>query len=181
MKTAAVLSALALFAVATSLRAEEPGPYRYVGVDYARLTYGSDGYRDANPTALIGRFGVYEQTHWGVEARVGFSAGGDDLVTRDGTETGVDIDLNRMYGLYGVVRWPVSRLDLYAVAGMTHLSLQARNGARQKDSDDSGISGGAGVTLHLTRQLELRAEYVSLYREADVTVTAAAVGAAWKF
>ena len=144
MKKILLVITLALFYSSISYAASEGDTYG--GLQYALVTYDEDGVDEAEPTALVGRYGQFVNDNISVEGRFGFGLQ-DDTVNVLGID--VDVEVDTFFGVYGVFHASSnSDTSFYGVLGFTKGEVTASAGGISVSEDDSGLSYGFGVDFN---------------------------------
>ncbi len=142
----------------------------YVGIQYALTTYSEDGYPDANPEALVMRFGGYISPTTSVELRYGVGLGEDSLVIED---TDVTLKIDSLLGLYIVKHFALDDVaNLYGLMGITKVKLVGEIPAADVVLTDSdrNLSYGLGMSFD-----NVNIEFVQ-YLAEDLNVSAMSLG-----
>ena len=154
----------------------------YVGAQYAMFTYSESGIPDFDPTGLIIRGGYFFNKHFSLEGRLGFGIGDDQ---QDVFGFPVKVEIDNMFGIYGVGHLPVSeRVDLYGVIGYSQGEATATvvgiPGATASD-DDSDLSFGVGADFLITDKFSLNIEYMSYLSKSEFDTDALSLGVNFYF
>ncbi len=146
----------------------------YGGLQYALVTYDEDGFDEAEPTALVGRYGQFVNDSVSIEGRIGFGLSDDSV---DVGAFDIDIEVNHLFGIYGVFHANSnSDTSVYGVLGFTQGELEGSAMGISVSEDDSGLSYGFGVNIK-----SFNIEYMSYIDEDDYDVTAISLGFATQF
>ena len=145
------------------------------GGQIAPLTLSEDGASDAEPSALIGRVGTFVGNQLAVEGR--FGVGFDD-----DTVDGVDVEIDRLVGVYGSGHIPMGGTSsLYAVLGYSDVKASFSGPDGSTTDSESGFSYGFGADIGITRAIALNVEFMRYIDRSDVDVEALAVGLHYRF
>lgn len=113
---------------------------------------------DADPTALRFRAGVNFNENLALEGVVALGLQDDELGS-----TGVDVELDGLYGVYVVGTIPLDRtFALFAKAGYVVLEYKADGFGVSGETDDSGLSAGIGIRMAVDRNVAFALEYTLL-------------------
>ena len=94
------------------------------------------------------------------------------------TEGFAEVEIDDFLGLYIKPMLPISdAVTLYGLLGVAETTVDTNFG----DEDDDDISYGLGVSAKLQHNLDLFAEYVSLYDDDDVEINGFNLGATLRF
>ena len=172
MKIAFVVVAL-LVGYSSSLWAAGQGE-KYGGLQYALVTYDEEGLDDVEPTALVGKLGVFVNDNVAIEGRIGFGLQ-DDTVDIGPFE--VDFEVDSLLGIYGVLYSSMeSDTAFYGVLGYTQGELEGSAFGVTVSEDESGLSYGFGVNFGA-----FNLEYMSYLDEDDFEATAISLGFVTRF
>ena len=153
----------------------------YAGIGFGYTTIEVDNFEEANPSAVVGRFGYYFLNNIAVEGRAGFGLN-DDTIQVSGFETDVEID--SMVGAYALAHLPIGRdASIYGLVGFTRGEATATFqtlGVSQSD-DETDVSFGIGGDFGLTPTTSINVEYAQYLHDSDYDVTAASIGVMFKF
>ena len=146
---------------------------RYVGFQYSLVTYDEDG-DEAEPTALVARYGQFLNDWFAIEGRIGFGLEDDAL------EVGsldIDVELENIIGLYGVIHTgSISIASLYGIVGYTQIDLEGSAHGISIDENANGLSYGLGVNIG-----SLSIEYMNYVEDHYYDVTAISLGYIYRF
>ena len=163
MKKILLVITFAFFYSSISLAASEGDTYG--GLQYGLVTYSEDGFPDAEPTALVGRYGKFVKDNVAVEGRFGIGL-------QDDTVLGIDVEVDTFFGVYGVFHVSSnSDTSLYGVLGFTKGEVTASVPGFSFSQDDSGLSYGFGVDIN-----SFNIEYMLYLDETDYDVSAISFG-----
>ena len=163
MKNKMLVITLALFYSSISFAASEGDSYG--GFQYGLVTYSENGFPDAEPTALVGRYGTFVNDNVAVEGRFGFGL-------QDDTVFGIDVEVDTFFGIYGVFHASSnSDTSFYGVLGFTKGELTFSVPGFSISEDDSGLSYGFGVDIN-----SFNIEYMLYMDETDFDVSAISFG-----
>jgi len=145
----------------------------YVGIQYSQLNYDDEDFpEEAEPTALIGRYGYFFNDNFSVESRLGFGLG-DDTLDFGGD---VDIEVEKIYGMYGLYHLRNNDVSFYGVLGLSKGELTSKGFGISESDDESGLSYGIGVDIK-----SFSIEYM-MYLDEDMFETSAiAMGYVYEF
>lgn len=151
----------------------------YVGLQYAELTASLDSGEEASPQIAVARFGKQNTDYIAFEARVATN------IDSDSTTVGgvsVDVELDRLVGLYGVLRYPFfDTASVYGVVGATHGKMTARAMGDSVSGDDEDFSYGVGFDLRFARHYSVNIEYMNYLEEKGIEVTSMGLGLNYLF
>ncbi|MCW8827899.1 MAG: porin family protein [Gammaproteobacteria bacterium] len=151
----------------------------YVGIQYAELTASLNSDDEANPQVAVARFGKQNTDYLAFEARIATNID-TDSTTIAGVST--DFELDRLAGLYGVLRYPFAdTASVYGVLGATHGKITKRVPGDSVSGDDEDISYGLGFDLSFAHNYSVNIEYMSYLDEKDIELTSLAVGLNYRF
>ena len=146
---------------------------RYVGFQYSLITYDEDG-DEAEPTALIARYGHFLNNWFAIEGRIGFGLEDDTL------EVGsldIDVEVENLFGVYGVFQTGnISIVSLYAIIGYTQIDLEGSANGISADENANGLSYGLGVNIG-----PLSIEYMDYIEDDYYDVSAISLGYIYRF
>ncbi len=146
---------------------------RYFGFQYSLVTYDEDG-DEAEPTALIARYGQFLNNWFAIEGRIGFGLEDDSL------EVGsldIDVKVEHIIGLYGVFHTgSISIASLYGIVGYTQIDLEGSAHGITIDENANGLSYGLGVNIG-----SLSIEYMDYIEDDYYDVTAISLGYIFRF
>lgn len=171
MKKSALIMFLVFCHSSFSLAASEGKTY--VGIQYSQLNYDDEDFpEEAKPTALIGRYGYFFNDHFSAESRLGFGLGDDTL------DFGVDVDIevDNIYGIYGLYHLGNNDVSFYGVLGLSKGELTGKGSAISESDDESGLSYGIGVHIN-----SFNIEYMMYLDEDAFKVSAIALGYVHEF
>ena len=167
MKKILSIIVLACFFSPSSYAAAEGDSY--FGLQYALVTYDEDGFPDAQPTALVLRYGQFVNNSISVEGRLGIGLQDD---TVNFLNTDVDIEVDSVFGVYGLFHAGSSdNVALYGVLGFTKGKLTASIPGDSISESDSGLSFGVGVDIQ-----SFNIEYMLYLDEDFYSVSALSLG-----
>lgn len=175
-----VLSVAPTMAMAASL----DDSIMYVGFQFADVTLDVDDLSDdAEPTAAIGRFGYFMTEQVAIEGRLGMDLSEDTVGFDDsGFTSDVDVDLDRLQGLYAVGYLPLVRqASLYGLVGYTDARATITGRGVAESESDSGLSYGVGGEFRPTERIGLNIEYTQYLDESDFELSAVSVGMRFDF
>ncbi len=145
------------------------------GGQVAAFSIDQDNGSDAQPTAVIGRVGTFVGNQLAIEGRFGLGAGDD-------TVDGVEVDIDRLVGVYGSGHIPVGgRSSLYGILGYTDLKATFTGTDFEETDSESGLSYGFGADIGITRYLALNVEYMRYLDKSDAEAEALSVGMHYRF
>jgi len=144
----------------------------YLGADLGFASIDSNaGTADLMDAKLRGGAFVYEDL-LSLEGRIGLGINDDRL------DAGADVEINHLYGVYGVAHYPVlDSADVYGLLGYSGLEA----GVAGVDETYSGVSYGAGATVDVIENIEGYAEFTRYFDDQDVTVDSLSIGAKYNF
>jgi len=146
---------------------------RYVGFQYSLVTYDEDG-DEAEPTALIARYGQFLNDWFAIEGRIGFGLEDDTL------EVGsldIDLEVENIIGVYGFFQTgSISIVSLYGIIGYTRIELEGSAHGVEIDENANGLSYGLGVNIG-----PLSIEYMDYIEDHYYDVTAISLGYVYRF
>ena len=151
----------------------------YIGLQYAELTASLDSGEEASPQVAVARFGKENTDYIAFEARLATN------IDSDSTTVGgvsVNVELDRLVGLYGVLRYPFfETASVYGVLGATHGKMTARAMGDSVYGDDEDFSYGAGLDLRFARHYSVNVEYMNYLEEKGVEITSVGLGLNYRF
>src|SRR5690606_611748 len=156
----------------------------YGGLNYALLNYSDEGISaDAEPTALVGKLGYFMLDQIAVEGRLGLGTTDDTVTVHNfGTPVQVDVEVDRMFGLYLVGHLPLGeQASLYALVGFTDIKATFSAGGFSTSGSDSGFTYGFGADLYASPQFAINAEYTQYLDETGYELSAISLGAKLHF
>lgn len=172
-KLLAKLSAVSVLVLAASMTQALEQPY--LGVDYIQSTYEYASGDDASPTMAQLRFGADMTKYLGMEARTAFGIDDDKV-----SGANYNINITGVYTLGVVGRLPFGKhASLYAYAGYSYAQMTAEStdpGFPDIETNDDGLSYGAGVVFPISRQYLLEADYTSYFDNEKYTFSGVSVG-----
>jgi len=146
---------------------------RYVGFQYSLVTYDEDG-DEAEPTALIARYGQFLNDWFAIEGRIGFGLEDD---TMEVGSLDIDVEVENIIGVYGVFQTGnISVVSLYAIVGYTQIDLEGSANGIEADENASGLSYGLGVNIG-----SFSIEYMDYIEDHYYDVTAISLGYIYRF
>ena len=127
MKSIIYIALINLFGL-SSLHAAYPNT-PYLAVQYALVKYDESGFDEAEPQALVGRFGYVLSKNFSIEGRVGTGVQDDDV---SGNGVDIDIDVEQIVGAYVIYHSNAFReSQLYAIVGYSEIELEAERKAKR--------------------------------------------------
>ena len=172
MKHILLVITLAFFYSSPSIAASKGESYG--GLQYALVTYDEDGFDEVEPTALVGRYGHFVSDYVAIEGRIGFGLQDD---TVDAGAFDIDIEVDSLYGVYGVFHTSSSSdTNFYGVLGFTRGELEGSAFGLTVSEDDSGLSYGFGVNIKW-----FNIEYMHYLDDDDWDATAISLGFTTEF
>jgi outer membrane immunogenic protein len=149
----------------------------YWGVGYSWIDYSEDAWNDeASLGALTGRLG-YQYSDM-ISGEVRYSRG-----VRDDSFSGVQVDLDHMYGIYGKVNL-LTDVDFspYAILGYTQGEATGfLAGAASASQKEHGVSYGVGVDLCRDQPVCMQVEYMSYVDKDNFQASGMLVGLKVRF
>jgi len=144
MKALVIAASAAVLALAVPAMAQAQDHQVYGSIGYANVSVDP-----ISLGALQGRLGVNFNDHFGVEGEAAFGISDDDIL-------GIPVELSSEFGLFGVVRLPVSEnVDIFARGGWASANFDV--GGTEFDQD--GGAYGAGVQVFFNESNGVRADY----------------------
>ena len=142
------------------------GGETYGGVQYSIVEIDLDGIGDVEPTALVGKLGVFVNDNIALEGRFGIGLQDDDIF-------GIDVDVERIIGFYGVFHANTGGdATVYGVLGFTEAEAELSIPGDSVTEDESDVSYGFGVNIG-----SINIEYmIYIDDEDDVDATAISIG-----
>jgi opacity protein-like surface antigen len=171
------LTAAAMMAASTATLAMDEGDV-YAGGGYHAGDITTEDGTNSEPSMLMARVGRYiVQDNFALEARFGTGLESDGL----GPESSVDID--RIYGGYGVFHLPVAeRTSLYALAGFSSIEIDVtESDGSSARIDETDLSYGIGADVALTKKLYGYAEFVRYHDEDRFDLEGLSAGVLYQF
>ncbi len=155
-----------LAVLATPLHAAQGDTYGVV--QFAMADVDTD-LGDADPTALVGRFGKFMTDNVSVEGRFGIGLSDDET---EFLGIDVDIDIETVFGVYLLGHAsPSGGNSFYGLIGITRGEIEA-SALGESDSDsETDLSFGLGVNIG-----RFNIEFVNYIDEDDVEATAISLG-----
>ena len=154
----------------------------YGGIQYGLGTYSEDGFDDANPNALVGRYGKFVNDNFAIEGRIGFGVGDDSV--NDPTVGDIAIEIDSLLGVYGVGHVAINdSSSVYGLLGFSRgeLTATATDFGISISDDDTGLSFGVGSNIGLSDTLALNIEYTQYLSESTYDFTAIGLGVVFSF
>jgi opacity protein-like surface antigen len=168
-----------LIVAAAGASAEKLTEGFYLGGGYTAATYSESGFPDADLGALFIRGGYQINDYVASEIRIGDGVE-DDTVHVFGES--VKVKAKEFYGIYLKAGIPTDvGLYPYAIAGGTHLKMEASVPGYSTSDSDSDISYGLGVDYWFNKSLSAGLEYMKLYDKDSTEVTGVTLGLNYKF
>ena len=165
--------------VSTNLLAASAGD-QYAGIQYTSLDLSDSSGDSVSPAAIIGRYGAYINENFSVEGRLGIGAG-DDTVDI-GAPFDVSVELDTLYGVYGVGHMPINASSsVYGVFGFTQAEATASGGGLSDTVDDSGMSYGVGADIGISDTIALNLEFMQYMNKSDFDLTGISAGVTFSF
>ena len=154
----------------------------YGGVGYSASEVSVDS-EDFDVGALYGRIGSQINENFSAEFRVGIGVA-DDSVDFTGGEATLEID--KFFGGYVRGTLPLNEvIKPYVILGYTDIEVELEVdtivGSGSDSDSDGDLSYGAGLDFHVDPNLILNLEYMNMYDDDDVEITALSFGIAAKF
>ena len=142
----------------------------YMGVQYALGKYSKEGTsQKADPSVLLGRYGMNLHNNFSIEGRLGIGIAGDTLVF-SGLE--VDVEVDYMVGVYALGHMNIAKgSSVYGLVGFTQAELTASTFGVSATDDDSGVSFGVGANLGA-----FNIEYIQYLNESEYEFSALSFG-----
>jgi len=163
-KNFCAVSIAAVF-LATSAIAQAANNF-YVGANLTRITDDGDEAPAIYPLALGVKGGLEITPNFALEARYA-SGVKEDSTMLSGVK--VDLEVDKIYGVYAKGVIPLGRVSPYVLIGYSHgqetASVKAY-GLSQSDSD-SGVSYGIGIDIPITESVSVSAEWARLLKGED--------------
>lgn len=108
----------------------------YGGLQYPIVTYDEEGFDEAEPTALVGKFGQFMTENIALEGRIGFGLQDDEV---DVGSFDIDVEVDSLLGIYGVFHSSSeSESSFYGVIGYTRGELEGSAFGITISEDESG-------------------------------------------
>lgn len=127
------------------------------------------GLGDADPIALIGRFGKFTTDNVSLEGRFGIGIQDDET---DFLGIDVDIDIETVIGVYVLVHsTPSAGNSIYGIVGITRGELEASALGESESDDETDVSFGIGANFG-----SFNVEFINYIDEDDVEATALSLG-----
>ncbi|XKH61075.1 porin family protein [Halomonas sediminis] len=153
----------------------------YAGLQYAKINYEDVYGGETEPSAVIGRVGHFANNYFAIEVRAGMGLDDDD-VEWNGYRTDVTVELDYLYGVYGVGHLPLTdMLSVYALIGYTGAEATAELYSMSESDTDSDFSYGLGGQVQFNPIVSGTIEYVSYLDKSEFEVTALSAGLNFKF
>jgi len=171
MKKTALIVSLVFYCSSFSLGASKGE--KYFGIQYSQLNHNNEDFpEEAKPTALIGRYGYFFNDNFSVESRLGFGLGDDTL------DFGVDVDIevDNIYGIYGLYHFRNDDVSFYGVLGLSKGELTSKGPSISESDNESGLSYGIGVDIK-----SFNIEYMMYLDEDTFETSAIAIGYVYEF
>ena len=164
--------------VSTNLLAASEGD-QYAGIQYTNLDLSDSSGDSVSPSAIVGRFGVYINESVSVEGRLGIGAGDDTI---DAGPFDIAIELDTLYGVYGVGHMPINEsASVYGVIGFTQAEATASAMGFSESFDDSGLSYGIGADIGISDTVALNLEFMQYMSKSDFDLTGVSAGVTFSF
>jgi outer membrane immunogenic protein len=142
----------------------------YGGLQYAFVNIDLGGIGDVDPTALVGKLGYFFNDNIAIEGRLGTGLQDDDIL-------GVDVEINSLFGVYGVFQTSSSsETTFYGVLGYTDVEAEFSGPGGSAEGDESSFSFGFGANIK-----GFNIEYMSYIDEDDTEATAVSIGYVIRF
>ncbi len=138
----------------------------YLGVHLSQVAYEDEDFaEEANPTALTGRYGYFFRDDFAAESRLGFGLGDDTA------GPGVDVEVDKIYGIYALYHLRQNNLSFYGVLGLSRGDLTINQSGTSDSEDESSLSYGFGVEIK-----SLSFEYMMYLDQGALEVSAISLG-----
>ncbi|WP_101757998.1 porin family protein [Oceanicoccus sp. KOV_DT_Chl] len=176
MKLNLILAALLFTSIATTANAEGG----YGGFAIQGTNYEADGVSDdADVNAIFLKYGRRINNTFSVEGRLGYGVS-DGSVEVLGVD--VDIELDKFAGIYTTARLTTdSAFKPYAIIGATYVESSASVVGVTIEGDETGLSYGAGVELHIHQDAVINLEYMSYLDKGDIEISGISLGINFQF
>ncbi|MBY5922703.1 porin family protein [Ferrimonas balearica] len=131
---------------------------------------------DANPLALHFLGGYQFNPYIGIEGRIGLG------LTDDEAADGIHVEIDSYYGLYVTGTLPMGDwVRLYALVGVTDLSLEEDLDSRSDTFGTTDLSYGIGLSLLATEQFAITLEAVQWLDKGQFDVAGMSLGVRYDF
>ncbi|MBW3141430.1 porin family protein [Ferrimonas balearica] len=147
----------------------------YIG---GQLNYGwvDTNFGDANPVALHVLGGYQFNPYIGIESRIGLGLADDEAADN------IHIEVDSYYGLYLTGTLPMGDwVRLYALVGVTDLSLEQDLDSQSDTFGTSDLSYGLGLSLLATERLSFSLEFMQWLDKGEFDVAGMNLGVRYDF
>ena len=157
-----------LLLLGTTAQAASQGD-TFLTVQYAMVTYDEEGFDEAEPTAVVFRYGQFVNENVSVEGRFGLGLQDDEI---DAGGFDVDIEVDSLFGVYVAVHaFGETNSSFYGIVGVTQGELEGSAFGITISEDESGFSYGIGARFG-----QFNIEYMNYLDEDDFEATAISLG-----
>ena len=140
----------------------------YIGLQFGQLDAETDV--DVELDATLARLGFTTEHDWGLEVRTGLGSSDDSVGT-------VDVELERIYGIYGLYHLFLNeRVSFYGALGYSKVTLKVSSDTNSTQPEDNGLSYGVGFEAY-----GFNVEYMQYIDTTDIDASAVAVGYNYHF
>jgi len=142
----------------------------YIGIQFGSADTSLDGLPDVDLDYGLLQLGVWASEEVSLELRAGTGIGDDTI-------RGVDLELESLYGMYGLYHYHISELaSLYGAVGISRASLKASVPGSSDQDNDWGLSYGVGAKFSI-----FIIDYMRYLDTSEITVDAVSVGVHYTF
>lgn len=151
--------------------AEREGADTYIGLQFGVADTSIDDFSDdLDLDYSLLQLGIWANENVSLEARTGAGTGDD-------TANGIDFELERIYGLYGLYHYHLGDIaSVYGALGASRVTLKASIPGASDQEYENGMSYGIGAKLSV-----FTLEYMRYVDTTDFTVDAISLGVQYTF
>ncbi len=118
------------------------GAESYIGIQIGNSDV-SNGVSDLDLDVILFQVGVWVSDDISLELRTGRGS-------NDDTVQGVDVEIESLYGMYGLYHFNFSDFaSVYGAVGLSRLTLKASGAGGSDQEDENGLSYGVGAKLSI--------------------------------
>ncbi len=137
----------------------------YIGIQFGSSDTSLDDLPEVDLELGLFQLGVWASEEVSLEIRTGIGFGDD-------TVRGIDLELESLYGAYGLYHYHISELaSLYGAVGISRASLKASVPGSSDQDNDHGLSYGVGAKFSI-----FSVEYMRYLDTSEIAVDAVSVG-----
>jgi hypothetical protein len=141
-----IVALLAIFALVGSTIANAApleGADSYIGIQFGNSDVSVDGSSDLDLDLNLLQVGVWISDEFSMEFRTGRG-------TNDDTLGGFDLEIEALYGMYGLYHYKFSDFaSVYGAVGLSRLTLKASGAGSSEQEDENGLSYGVGAKISI--------------------------------